>query len=367
MNIWEFKHCSVSRRSEINFLRIPTNIFKFDPDGVDTFNSILEYFENEYGNLNIITRTKKGGICTKRGILRMPAYDIISVNARIELTIVTYDFCARFQLSANANQIDVLDGKQLGGRQSYQRFKAICKKHGVDLDEFAVDNGKLYKERMGQPGWKPVCQAINRRYYDRTWCDVHHIDLNSSYMSGIAHFNPKLKPIIEEIYNNRKDPEKNLEYKAILTHSYGYFQSPYCIINGHGYALAKLSEQALYFNNWWICELQKRLEESGRKVLMINTDGIWYAGEIYHDFNEGSGLGQWKTDHRNCTFRMHSAGAYEFIEDGKYTPVVKGCTGLDRLKPRSDWEWGDIYKLGGSIQYKFDKKINRVIGEVRPI
>ena len=35
---------------------------------------------------------------------------------------------------------------------------------------------------------------------------------------------------------------------------------------------------------------------------------------------------------------------YEFIEDGKYTPVVRGKTKLDRVKPRSEWQWGDIFK-----------------------
>jgi hypothetical protein len=41
---------------------------------------------------------------------------------------------------------------------------------------------------------------------------------------------------------------------------------------------------------------------------------------------------------------MRSAGAYEFIEDGKYHVRLRGHTNLDHIKPRSCWEWGDIYQ-----------------------
>ena len=97
------------------------------------------------------------------------------------------------------------------------------------------------------------------------------------------------------------------------------------------------------------------MRNSGRIVISYNTDGVWYDGEIYHGEGEGPNLGQWSNDHVNCMFRAKSAGAYEFIEDGKYYPVVRGQTTLDAIKPRSSWEWGDIYK-STSLQYYYNPK-----------
>ena len=86
-------------------------------------------------------------------------------------------------------------------------------------------------------------------------------------------------------------------------------------------------------------KLAEILEKKGRIVLLFNTDGIWYKGAPYHGEGEGDGLGQWHNDHVRCKFRMKSAGAYEFIENGVYTPVVRGVS----LEKREGWQWGDIY------------------------
>ena len=94
--------------------------------------------------------------------------------------------------------------------------------------------------------------------------------------------------------------------------------------------------QHIYVN----IDIVKKLEESGRTVLLLNTDGVWYNGPLYHGEGEGSGLGQWQNDHKNCQFRMASAGAYEFIEKGIYYPVIRGIPN----DTKTEWKWGDIYK-----------------------
>ena len=118
-------------------------------------------------------------------------------------------------------------------------------------------------------------------------------------------------------------------------------QSKWC-----GYKYAHLSRDAITDNNNRIIKLSDELSSQGRVILSYNTDGIWYQGEIYHGNGEGHDLGQWENDHINCQFRMKSDGSYEFIENGKYYPVVRGYTRLDRIKPRTEWVWGDIYQAG---------------------
>jgi hypothetical protein len=53
---------------------------------------------------------------------------------------------------------------------------------------------------------------------------------------------------------------------------------------------------------------------------------------------------------------MKSGGSYEYIEDGQYKPVVRGRTKLEETKPRSEWQWGDIFHNDASLikMYKLD-------------
>ena len=162
-------------------------------------------------------------------------------------------------------------------------------------------------------------------------------------MAGIASAFPALHDPIEYIYNRRKEPGKSSIYKAILTHSFGYMQSEYSPVY---YQLSHLSKSAMVWCRNQIIDLTKRLNQSGRKVLMRNTDGIWYQGDIYHSDGEGKQLGQWENDHINCKYRAKSKGIYEYIADGVYTVVARGRYELDKVKPRDKWQWGDIYFTG---------------------
>ena len=64
-------------------------------------------------------------------------------------------------------------------------------------------------------------------------------------------------------------------------------------------------------------------------------------------------MGEWHNDHINCTFRAKSSGSYEFIENGKYHPVVRGITNSSK----KNWEWGDIYtKKAEMVLFKFSEE-----------
>ena len=87
--------------------------------------------------------------------------------------------------------------------------------------------------------------------------------------------------------------------------------------------------------------------------ILYNTDGVWYYspnGKPYHGEGEGKGIGCWENDHLDCKWRAKSKGCYEFIEEGKYSPVVRGLTKYDKIKPdRTTWEWGDIFKKEAEV------------------
>ena len=98
-------------------------------------------------------------------------------------------------------------------------------------------------------------------------------------------------------------------------------------------------------------ELAQKLTDSGRMPLLWNVDGLWYLGDEYHGDGEGSELGQWENDHVNCRFRAKTRGAYEYIENGVYTPVIRGVPN----DIKKNWSWGDIFEKHETWQYGFDE------------
>ena len=89
---------------------------------------------------------------------------------------------------------------------------------------------------------------------------------------------------------------------------------------------------------------------------MQKPDGV----ELYHDDDEGSKLGNWRYDYSDVTFRSKSDRAYEFKDKtGKVTVRMSGKSALDSIKPRDQWDWGDIF-LTTPRMFKFNYDTNRI-------
>jgi hypothetical protein len=219
------------------------------------------------------------------------------------------------------------------GRQAFIEFKKELLKDGIDLNKYVISNGAEVKKEIP----KYLIQLEKDMYKDLIFENCHHVDFHSSFPAGLVKYYPEMYPTVNRIYEHRKEKEIN---KSILNNTIGFFQS----IDQCEAKWAQLSRDAIKDNNDRIMALAKRLKDAGRLVISYNTDGIWYQGDIYHGEGEGKKLGDWENDHINCRFRAKSAGAYEFIEDGKYYPVIRGRTNYDLIKPRDEWEWGDIYR-----------------------
>lgn len=340
------------RTIEPNLLRFPITTCDISFEGTRQFNEIVEWCEQNIGPDFNMEFTKSTGI--KKGkLLKRNMYGIrpSSNTAVIEL-IIWYNYRgARIQYRHTkylGNDTPVM----VSGRKAFEEFEKICKRHGVDLAEFAENDEK--KAAANKQTIEPVKIEIDKKYIDVELHGVNHLDLNSSYLSGIGVAYPKLRPALDWMYEHRKDSPI---LKSVMVAATGYFQSEWC-----KYKYAHLSAAGIAWNNRQIERLAQELRASGRQIIGYNTDGIWYRGPVYHDEFEGSGLCHWKNDHINCKFRAKSDGAYEFVEDGKYTPVIRGTTRLDKIKSRDLWEWGDIYKEGGeSIQFEWNPRTHRMV------
>jgi hypothetical protein len=304
----------------INYYKIPVYITGFTDEGARLFNGCLALAQEICGDRRIV-RCDKGGISTKT---RTPAYDVREKRTSVELTFISRYGGYRIQFRQE------LDFDKMSGTKAFKQFKKLLKMDGIDLDTYAVKKGLglKYKEKIPKP---LICLA-KPSYKDQIFEGVHHIDFHSSYPAGLINTHSEFAPTIKRIYNRRKTDET---CKAILNYSIGYMQSIECC----GAIWSPLSKDAIEDNNIRLLNLATKVNESGRKVLLFNTDGFWYQGEIFHDEGEGEDIGQWHNDHINCRFRAKSDGAYEFIEDGDYYPVIRGIPN----ESKGDWEWGDIY------------------------
>lgn len=340
-----YPDCS-KRKWDTNFLTIPVTRFDLDGQGAHKFNEILNFIQSL--ELPTIIRTKSGGICNGRTFNKYNCWDYRWTKICAEITLLTLDGCWRFQCRTKAPEDK--NGKVIYGSTALKMFKELCLKKGIDIDDYSVDNGmeikaewkskesKIYKKQI-------YGQALNLT--DKKLENVHHIDLCSGFQSGLARAFPEFYPVCKELYDKRKSDD--IRYKAIQVESIGAMWS-----DQRQAKYIKLAKGAIEENNRLLMSLVKRLSETGRKPLLLNTDGIWYQGEVYHADDEKADLCGWKNDHINCTFRMKNNVTYEFIENGEYQAVMSGQTTLDQVKPRDQWEWGDIYKTS-VVEYLIDK------------
>ena len=310
---------STASSSRLNYLLIPVSTFDITQEGAKAFNKIYLWLKKQ--KLHKLERTSSGSIKNGPHVKR-PAWDIKVNHYCVELTVVMEGKAWRIQFRTKLP-------KGMSGRKAFTVFKRLLLKDGVDLEKMAIDNGPEVKKEIEHYLVKPY----HKFFLNKTYENAHHIDFHSSFAGGLANTHPEFRKTLEWLYEHREKSDIN---KNILNFSIGYMQS----LQGCKAKWAHLSKDAISDNNKRVLDVVKRLEESGRTVLLLNTDGVWYNGPLYHGEGEGSGLGQWQNDHKNCQFRMAGAGAYEFIEKGKYYPVIRGIPNDTKTK----WQWGDIYK-----------------------
>ena len=220
------KHTASS--AKINYLLIPVTVFKIDKEGAEKFNKIYLWLKEQ--NLYQIERTASGGI--KSGPHRKrPAWDVKKSKSCIEITVLMDGSAWRLQFRSELKE-------GMSGRKAFTLFKRILIKKGIDLESYAIDNGKEVKEQIE----KPLISVKRKIFCDRTFEKVNHIDFHSSYAGGLANTHPEFREVLNELYQKRDEKK---EYKNILNFSIGFMQS----IQGCNARWAHLSKDAISDNN----------------------------------------------------------------------------------------------------------------------
>lgn len=334
----KYDNC-LARMKTLNYKLIPTTTLGANKESAKIFNEIYDWIRRL--DLPYLKRTKSGGI-SKAAENYMGCGWCVDAdkNNSVELIIIYYRM---WKIRFKARK----DEGEVAGWEAWETWLKICEKFGIDMDDYTIDNGPEVKKEI--ESWMIW---FNDKYIDMTINGVHHIDLRSAFGGGLIETHPVFKEPMEYVYKKRKTSAK---YKSVIVNTIGCFQS---LKKPWEARWAHLAKDAIKWCNDTIRDIARRLEESGRVLIAFNTDGIWYAGEVYHGEGEGDNIGQWSNDHINCKIRFKSKGAYEYEEDGTYHPVIRGSTGLDKVKPRSEWQWGDIYsKEAKVLKFYFDPEV----------
>lgn len=331
-----------------NHLLIPVTVIPISDDGMEEFNEILRYHQN-LKFYNKITRTKSGGISLDRRVYRPPMWDVRRTRSCVEITSLLADGMRRFQFrDPITNQQYKTETVMPGGKALRMFAKQLKRISGINLSDYAIDNGLEVRESVPQ-----YLIKVNHKFVKETVCiedaigyyPAHHIDFHSSFGAGLANTHPEFRDTILYLYDHRKI---HPEFKACLNSTIGAMWSPHT----KNACYAHLSRDAIADNNARIERLEADLIAAGRIPLLWNVDGIWYLGEEYHGPGEGPGLGQWENDHKNCKLRVKTRGAYEFIEDGIYYPVVRGIPN----DQKANWKWGSIFEHHPENRYNFEEQ-----------
>lgn len=284
-----------------------------------------------------------------RGVFR---YMVAHINQSHELVFCCSSGCYRFIIQPSKKQ-----GNTVSGRKSVLELYKIMDKYNIDMSKYACTNGIKIKQEISMPHIKLLSQAFSNKHLRH----CYHLDFHSSYASRIVEAIPELREVYEELYYQRK--ENNDLFKHVLTNSIGCFQSPYCPDykdrrKSNPYMFAELSKIAVNGTRRKVEEYIEKLNNAGMIPLLTNTDGIWYYSNKgpFHDEDEGEGLCKWCNDHLDCDLLIASVGAYQYLENGVCHTVVRGTTTLDQIKSRTDWEFGDIYKINGKQYFYFDEE-----------
>lgn len=356
----QYKHSVYDYFHTMNKLSFP--ITRFNWEDYQKFNEVYLWAKENCikGRL-----TKSGGIAGGPYNRGHNFYGIIYKEYKsIELIICHGQYgCYRFIMGNKRNQSNI----EMPGSKALRTVYKLAKDFGV-LDVFINNAAKTKEEGFAikKEIESPKIEVLSESFKGREFDHVYHIDLNSSYFSRICESIKwaKLRPLGNYLYEHRK--ENNGLYKAVMTNSIGCMQSEFCEdVTGQKwrapYQLAIFAKEAVNGTNRKINALVKHLMLCQYEPLLINTDGIWYIDKLnknrkYTNNGESMDFGGWKHDHKDVKLYIKSAGAYQYLEDGKVKTVMRGTCKLDFIKPdRDTWGWKEIKDQVPYI-YRFDEE-----------
>lgn len=317
--------------NNVNYLKIP-RYFIYASEGSEGEKLFNELYKKMYNSsiFHPIKRTRSGGISLINW--HGATFDVRPKLSCIEITIATRRWgCFRLMYSINKSS-----DNHVSGSKALKEFTKQLKDDGIDIEDYAINDEIKGKEINDTIHKYDINCFIDNCELMTKINNVHHLDFHSFFMMGMMRKHPEMEETIKRLYKQRKEDST---IKSIFTHSIGKMHSI-----DIAYKYVNLSKDAIDGAYELFDKVKEDLVKSGRRLLLTNTDGIWYQGDIYSGEYESETIGGWSNDHTNCTIMIRSKGAYMYEEDNKRHAVVRGATPLDKIKSRDEWTWRDLEK-----------------------
>lgn len=336
-----FKKASVLRE-ELNYIKIPVNKFECNTENIQMVNNIINWCKEH--NIGKIKRTKSGGISVNRSTFNYFAFDLRHCGSGFELTLIACGYCMRIQLGHCDFSEETGKDKVISGTKALRRFTEELKKDGINIKDYAIENGEEVNEDIVKPKIKAYVK--NEDINKCEWIEhCHHLDFHKAYMSGLYASHPEMRKTIQRLYDLRHTDET---IKSVFTNTIGKMHSKQ--IN---WKFAGLAKDAINTFNDILDKVSYQLAITGHRIIAYNTDGIWYTGDVFTNENTGDELTQFDNDYIDTKIRFKSDGAYEFWYNGKLYTKLRGRTRLDSIKKRDKdglgWDEGDIFKASATV------------------
>ena len=343
----------------INILRFPITYVGSFVDHMEELNELMRRYP--LCHFKYVTRKRTGSIHLAKSYLNevTTGSQVIGTNSTTTIQLIIHDrdkgWCIVQIQRDKLEQTRSVSG--LNALKSLIDAVPALKRYISD-DRSANDAAqqaakKLYREFEGVP-------ANATQYNGQVLNHVWSVDINSAFPYALTHIVPSSKQYIHKLYAKRKVSAKA---KGKLNNAIGAMTSKVTTFLGlPPKALSQLRYEILNWHNDQFQAYVDYFESQGAIILNKRIDSIKFLWP-HQDRkpripNEGTDIGQLKVDFADATYLQISTSKYQYIDPttNKLKVVISGLTSLDRIKPREDWNWDDIFTCGMQQSFCYDEE-----------
>ena len=143
----DLKDFKVNKLGNFIFNNLKINVLEVTDENVDLFNDILNKLRNNK-DYTEVERNEKCRLTFYDICFKLPCYCYFYANSFAELFIADIDGIYRIQLK----HVPYDDkGKPVWGRKAFSKFEKMLEEDGINLKDYAIENGKEVKEEIEMP------------------------------------------------------------------------------------------------------------------------------------------------------------------------------------------------------------------------
>lgn len=322
------------------FLKLDTTIRPIYAHSIDEFNSYVD----KYKAPNEIILTKSNNI-SQANLRNMPCCRTWKRGNRYEFQYIDANIQIRVLYAIHYDEGSDTDERLAYDALNY--FKGC-------MDVIPTDDVEEDIEMFTCPE-NPVSAYYNyvdNRALDITVDHCYSLDRNNSFPASMMEEYPQTRPWVEKYYAERLASKKTMtkeeyaRFKVFGSIFVGWLNNP-------RYHRSHAWKKIVSNSNRKVHQLRRFIEESGHRVLLVNTDAVKFVGHV--DYEGSTELGGFKYEWEDTKMYIRGVKSYAYFDTNmnKWRFKQAGKTTLDIVKPdRETWTLDEFrYGFDGEIAH----------------